>query len=114
MPSVLVGTITLPSRGAGPGIAPTPHCHPPTPVLTPILSLASKVFIGTSKASPVVMGQPYTPTTCGDTAHAPLVIQSIPNIFIGPTKFNLSYVGAGLSCGDSVNGDPTSRVFVKI
>lgn len=116
MPLIPVGTINLPSRGLSKGYpVGTGHCHGGTPVIAPIKSQNSKVFIGPSKDTPVVLGQSYTSINCGNTAHANItVLESSTNVFVGPNKDLISYIGAGLSCLDSVNGNPANNVFVNI
>lgn len=91
------------------------HCHSPVDHLlkTNGIGAASQVFIGPSKAAVVVVADAYTPTTCGDTTHAPVVTVGSTNVSVGPSKLKLAYAGTQLSCGDTTTGNPINKVFVN-
>ena len=102
----IAATIIDPSTG---------HCHPPTAHLLQnngpgALSL---VFIGPSRAAPVLKADAYVPTSCGDNAHVPVVTLGSPNVLVGPARLEMSFLGAPLSCGDFVGANPANNVFVN-
>lgn len=103
---VLVATVLDPSLG---------HCHPPTTHLLQTAGLGgtAKVFIGPNFSPPVLLGDLYVTTSCGDTAHVPAVTLGSPNVFVGSARTAVSFQNATLSCGDFVGANPANNVFVN-
>ena len=90
------------------------HCHGSVDHLSKKdgAGQASQVFVGPAKAAVVVVADAYTPTTCGDTTHAPVVTVGSLNVSVGPLKLKLAYEGTELSCEDKTTGN-TAKVFVN-
>jgi len=104
----VIATAVDPSLGPAEG-----HCHAP---VTHVLQEAGiggqfKVYVGVSPI--VVLNEAYSPTTCGDTAHVPLVLQGSPNVFIGTETNAVARLGDPLSCGDKVGANPLNNVFAN-
>lgn len=102
----LAATVIDPSTG---------HCHGPTIHLLGAGGPggAALVFIGPAMAPPVLIADAYVPTSCGDTAHVPIVTLGSPNVLVGPSLLGMSFLGAPLSCGDIVGANPANNVTVN-
>jgi hypothetical protein len=99
--SIFVATWIDPSTG---------HCHPPTPHknLPASGGKISNVFVG--NANIVTQADVYTPTTCGDTAHAPTVLPIAgATVFAG--SLPVAKLGDPLSCGDTVGAVGAFNVY---
>jgi hypothetical protein len=87
------------------------HCHPPTPHqnLPTSGGKLSNVFVG--NAHVVTQADVYTPTTCGDTAHAPVVLPIAgATVFAG--SLPIAKLTDPLSCGDTVGAIGAFNVYV--
>jgi len=93
----------------------TGHCHPPTAHLLGAAGPGGTalVFIGPALAPPVLLGDAYISTSCGDTAHVPIVTLGSLNVLVGPSLIGMSFIGAPLSCGDIVGANPANNVTVN-
>lgn len=88
----------------------TGHCHLSTPHknLPDSGGKISNVFVG--NVNIVTQADVYTPTTCGDTAHAPVVLP-IPGATVFAGSLPVAKLGDPLSCGDTVGAVGAFNVY---